>query len=75
MNTRVDRVPRLRRELVVALAVKFAAIFVLWWLFFSHPLDERLTETHIGATIFGASAASSSVPNNSPKHNAEENPR
>jgi len=77
MSARADRSPRLRRELVVALALKFAAIFVLWLLFFSHPLDERLDETQVGATVFGAAPASNLLhnasPNNSPK--TEENPR
>lgn len=74
MNACAERGPRLRRELVIALALKFAAIFVLWWFFFSHPLDERLTETQVGATVFGAAPTSSPMQNNSPK-NTEETPR
>jgi len=73
MNARADRGPRLRRELVIALALKFAAIFVLWWLFFSNPVDEHLTEAQVGATVFDAAPAPNSPFNHSSK--SEETPR
>jgi hypothetical protein len=79
MNARVNRKPHLRRELVIALLLKFAAIYVLWLLFFSHPLDEHLDEARVGATVFGVAPASNPLPNNSPinspnnSHNNEEN--
>jgi hypothetical protein len=50
---------RLRREIVVALLVKFAVIYALWYAFFSQPVDEHLAAPQVAATLFGHAPATS----------------
>lgn len=57
MNLDMGRKFSLRRELIFALLLKFAAIFVLWSLFFSSPMDDRLDGTRVGETVFGSTSA------------------
>ena len=40
-------------EITLALVIKVAAIYFLWWLFFSQPLDKELTGAQVGNTLFG----------------------
>lgn len=37
------RLSPLGRDLTLVLAIKFAALFLLWWAFFSHPAAPQLT--------------------------------
>jgi hypothetical protein len=37
------RLGPLGRNLTVVVAIKFAALFLLWWAFFSHPPTQELT--------------------------------
>jgi hypothetical protein len=50
------RMPRrrdaLRREIVLALALKAAVIYGLWYAFFSEPVDDGLTGTQVGNVLF-----------------------
>jgi hypothetical protein len=41
----------LRKEIAVALAVKTALLFVLWYAFFSEPQDRRLTPEQVSAAV------------------------
>lgn len=63
---------RLRRELIVTLLLKLAAITVLWYLFFSSPLDDRLDGPQVGDTLFGTPG---SAPMSSSLHFTEEKKR
>ena len=51
--------PRLRREIVVTLLVKFAVIYALWYLFFSEPVDENLEAPQVADTLFGSAPVTS----------------
>ncbi len=31
-----------RKEIMIVIALKLAALFLLWWLFFSHPIADSL---------------------------------
>lgn len=73
MSARAERTPRLRRELVITLLLKFAAISVLWLLFFSHPVDEGLNGAQVGNSVFGAAPDASRSRNTSSSN--EENKR
>jgi hypothetical protein len=44
----------LRREIVLALVVKIAVIYALWYAFFSEPVDDSLTGAQVGHAVFGA---------------------
>ena len=41
----------LAREIAIALAIKGALLFGLWYAFFSHPLDDKLTADQVGAAL------------------------
>jgi hypothetical protein len=41
----------LRKEIAVALAVKAALLFVLWYAFFSEPQDRKLTPEQVSAAV------------------------
>jgi len=45
--------PRLALEITLALAVKFAAMIVIWHVWFSHPEGRQLNGERIGAMIYG----------------------
>ena len=47
------RLGPLGRDLSVALAIKFAALFLLWWAFFSHPgtHEVNLAASRVGAHL------------------------
>ena len=51
------RRPRLAVEIAVALAVKFAALAVIWNLWFAHPATARLDPPSIGAAIYSSAGA------------------
>jgi len=51
--------PRLRREIVVTLLVKFAVIYALWYLFFSEPVDKNLEAPQVADTLFGSAPVTS----------------
>lgn len=40
----VTRLPKLRREIAIALTVKLAVLYGLWFAFFSHPQLQKMTE-------------------------------
>jgi hypothetical protein len=40
----VTRLPKLRREIAIALAVKVAVLYGLWFAFFSHPQLPKMTD-------------------------------
>ncbi|PWV60122.1 cytochrome oxidase putative small subunit CydP [Plasticicumulans acidivorans] len=42
----------LGRELTLMLLLKFAAIGLLWFAFFSQPIDEHLDADAVGAALF-----------------------
>jgi hypothetical protein len=45
----------LRREIVLALTLKAAVIYGLWYAFFSEPVDDGLTGTQVGNVLFDTS--------------------
>jgi hypothetical protein len=45
------------REIVLALAIKIAALTVLWFAFFSHPQDKHMPAAKVQAALLGAAAA------------------
>lgn len=51
--------PYLRRELIVTLAVKFVVIFIIWFVFFSEPLDKQLDGPQVADVLFGGAPAES----------------
>ena len=53
------RRPRLAVEITVALVVKFAALAVIWNLWFAHPASKRLDPQSIGAAVYSAQGAGS----------------
>jgi hypothetical protein len=55
----LDHKPRLRREIVITLLVKFAVIYALWYLFFSEPVDENLEAPQVADTLFGSAPVTS----------------
>jgi hypothetical protein len=50
------RRPRLKREIAWALALKFVALAVIWYVWFSHPV--RMDGDRIGAGIYSSGPAS-----------------
>lgn len=51
--------PRLRREIIITLLVKFTVIYALWYLFFSEPVDENLEAPQVADALFGSAPVSS----------------
>jgi hypothetical protein len=51
------RRPRLAVEIAVALAVKFAALAVIWNVWFAHPASQRIDAPIIGAAVYSSEAA------------------
>ena len=49
----------LAKEITVALVVKLLLIFGLWYAFFSHPIDQMLTDSGVSAVILGHGADAS----------------
>jgi len=45
--------PNLKLEITIALLVKAAAIYAIWALFFSHPLDKQLTANKVSQHLLG----------------------
>ncbi len=43
--------PSLKRDITITLIVKALAIYAIWALFFSHPLDKQLTPAKISAHL------------------------
>ncbi len=37
----------LQREIVWVVVLKLAALYLLWYAFFAHPITPQLTQTHI----------------------------
>jgi len=56
MAAKRRRRPRLAVELTVALVVKFAALAVIWNLWFAHPASKHLDPPSIGAAIYSSEA-------------------
>ena len=53
------RRPRLAVEITVALIVKFAALAVIWNLWFAHPASKRLDPQSIGTAVYSSQRAGS----------------
>ncbi len=45
--------PSLKRDITIVLIVKALAIYAIWALFFSHPLDKQLTPSKVSAHLLG----------------------
>jgi hypothetical protein len=45
--------PNLKREITLILIFKAIAIYAIWALFFSHPLDKQLTPAKVSAHLLG----------------------
>jgi hypothetical protein len=60
MTLAITHKPRLRREIVLTLLVKFAVIYALWFLFFSEPVDKNLQAPQVADTLFGSASVTSS---------------
>ena len=60
--------PTLAREITLTLILKFALIYVIWWWFFSNPIDEHLDDTQVQSVIFGElpAALPTATPNRKP---------
>lgn len=41
------------RELGIMLALKSLALFLIWWFFFSDPIDETLTDAQVSEAVLG----------------------
>ena len=50
MLRKVRQTP-LGKEIAIALAIKTALLFVLWYAFFSQPLDKNLTPDQVGTAV------------------------
>ena len=48
--------PRLAVELTVALVVKFAALAVIWNIWFAHPASRHVDASAIGAAVYSSEA-------------------
>ncbi|MCH9644684.1 MAG: hypothetical protein K0U29_03935 [Gammaproteobacteria bacterium] len=46
--------PNIKREIAAILVFKAIAIFIIWMLFFSHPLDKKLTPNTVSQHLLGA---------------------
>ena len=57
MAAKRRRHPRLAVELTVALVVKFAALAVIWNIWFAHPASKRIDAPDIGAAIYSSETA------------------
>lgn len=51
MWSRLRQRPNLKIEITLILVFKALAIYSIWALFFSHPLDKRLTPTTMSAHL------------------------
>lgn len=47
----------LGREITIALAVKFVVLVVVWWMFFSDPIDEGLDHIAVERVLINLPAA------------------
>lgn len=50
--------PSLAREIALALALKTALLGALWYAFFSHPLDKKLTPAAVENAVLARTAYS-----------------
>ncbi len=50
---------RLAVDITVTLVIKLILIYVLWYAFFSEPIDEHLTGQTVGDVLFGPLSGSS----------------
>ena len=48
----------LRKEIVLVLVIKLLLIWGIWFLFFSHPVDERLSSDQFAKAIFSINPSS-----------------
>ncbi|WP_455205342.1 cytochrome oxidase putative small subunit CydP [Kaarinaea lacus] len=46
----------LRKEIIITLTIKFIFIFVLWYVFFSDPIDDTLSKGDIEKVVYGIHA-------------------
>ena len=56
MSSKIRR-PNLAREIVIVLAVKFLALFVIWSVWFAHPEASRLNVQQVGAALYSSNTA------------------
>lgn len=45
----------LRREIILTLLVKVVVILALWYVFFSEPIDDTLTDSQVSNVFFSSS--------------------
>lgn len=43
--------PNLKRDIIITLIIKALAIYSIWALFFSHPLEKQLTPSKVSAHL------------------------
>jgi hypothetical protein len=49
---------KLAREITLTLIIKVTLIYTIWYLFFSNPVDDSLTEEKVRSQIFGMTQSS-----------------
>ena len=54
MRNSISNRPHLAREIIATLVIKMVFIYLLWYAFFSNPIDETLTTEQFESTIFGS---------------------
>ena len=54
MDAAPSHAPHLRRKLIMVLTVKFCALLLLWWLFFSEAPAEGEVAAQVTAAMLGA---------------------
>ena len=52
MASRASQTSRLAREIAIVLALKLAALFVIWSIWFAHPQAPRLDTERIADTLY-----------------------
>lgn len=52
----------LAKKMAVLVAIKMAALFMLWWAFFSAPQDEHLTADQVGSAILHPATRGNTTP-------------
>ena len=55
--------PNLKRDIAIVLVFKVIAIYLLWLLFFSHPLEKQLNPNMISQHLLGNSTPNATIRN------------
>jgi hypothetical protein len=72
MRNPITRKPLLAWEITLTLVIKFSLIYIIWLLFFSHPVEKSLDIRQVGNAIFG-DHATAIAPSNAHKKSMERN--